>query len=78
MEKTIGKKHNLMCNEDVGDSGCSTYLRRFPMILLLLLLLLEVAQVAVGEPALARVLQVVQDVVLGRALEDRLDRRRVV
>ncbi len=48
------------------------------MILLLFLLLLQVAQVAVGEPALARVLQVVEDVVLGRALEDRLDRRRVV
>ncbi len=48
------------------------------MILLLLLLLLQVAQVAVGEPALARVLQVVEDVVLGRALEYRLDRRGVV
>ena len=48
------------------------------MILLLFLLLLQVAQVAVGKPALARVLQVVENVVLGRALEDRLDRRRVV
>jgi hypothetical protein len=43
MEKIIGKKHNLMCTEDMGETDCSTYLGWFPVILLLFLLLLQVA-----------------------------------